>query len=259
MPVVLLHGSGPGVSGWANFNGQLALFSQYFRCLVLDLPGFGRSELGEDQHPMADAAAAVIRFSDGLGLSGARFVGNSMGAGVTAAVALQRPDLVARFVAIGGIGVNIFSSMPSEGMRLLVDFVEEPSRANLIRWLYSMVHDPAFVTEEMIQSRFDRATEPQALEAMRRLYSRSAFAAISRQMTGADSTPQWATLAKITCPTLLVWGRDDRVSPIDMALLPMRVMPRCELHTFPDCGHWVMLERKQEFEDVVLSFLSRAG
>lgn len=257
-PVVLLHGSGPGVSGWANFSAQLPLFAQHFRCLVLDLPGFGSSELGEGQHPMADAAGAVIGFCDSLGITGARFVGNSLGANVTANVALQRPELVARFVAIGGIGVNIFSTMPAEGMRLLVDFVEEPTRENLVRWLHSMVFDAAQVTEELIQTRLERATEPRTLASIRKLYTRTGIAAIARQLSGADMTPQWAMLAKIACPTLLVWGRDDRVSPIDMALLPMRLMPNCELHTFPDCGHWVMLERKEAFEDVVLSFLKRA-
>lgn len=256
-PVVLLHGSGPGVSGWANFSAQLALFAKHFRCLVLDMPGFGDSELGEGQHPMGHAPDAVIRFCDGLGITNARFVGNSLGANVTASVALQRPDLVGRFVAIGGIGVNIFSSMPAEGMRMLVDFVEEPTRANLVRWLHSMVYDPAYVTEELIQTRLERATEPKTLESIRKLYTRAGFAAIARQISGADATPQWAMLAKIACPTLLVWGRDDRVSPIDMALLPMRLMPRCELHTFHDCGHWVMMERKAEFEEVVLAFLKR--
>jgi pimeloyl-ACP methyl ester carboxylesterase len=257
-PVVMLHGSGPGVSGWANFSAQLPLFSQHFRCLVLDLPGFGSSELGEGQHPMADAPTAVIRFCDDLGVTNARFVGNSLGANVTASVALLRPDLIGRFVAIGGIGVNIFSSMPAEGMRLLVDFVEEPTRENLIRWLHSMVYDPALVTEELIETRLARATEPKTLESMRKFYTRAGFAAIARHISGADATPSWAMLAKIDCPTLLVWGRDDRVSPIDMALLPMRLMPRCELHSFPNCGHWVMMERKDEFEDVVLSFLRRS-
>ena len=64
-------------------------------------------------------------------------------------------------------------------------------------------------------------------------------------------------LPRIQAPTLLTWGRDDRVTPLDGAIAPLRLIPRCELHVFPNCGHWVMIERKDEFESVVLSFLRR--
>ena len=62
--------------------------------------------------------------------------------------------------------------------------------------------------------------------------------------------------AGIDQPTLITWGRDDRVSPLDMALLPMRLIPRAELHVFPNCGHWAMIECKEAFETLVLGFLS---
>jgi pimeloyl-ACP methyl ester carboxylesterase len=255
--LVMLHGSGPGVSGWANFNGQLPSFAERFRCLILDMPGFGASELPEGGHPAAGAPAAVIAFCEALGITQACFVGNSLGGAVASSVAIQRPELVTRFVSIGGIGVNIFSTLPAEGLRLLVEFVEEPSRGSLIRWLGSMVFDPSFVTEDLIHSRLELATKPDTLAAIRKMYSRAGIEAIAKQMSGAEGTPAWANLAKIKCPTLLVWGRDDKVSPIDLALLPMRLIPKCELHTFYDCGHWVMLERKAEFESVVLAFLTR--
>ncbi|GFG80102.1 hypothetical protein MPRG_33780 [Mycobacterium paragordonae] len=58
-------------------------------------------------------------------------------------------------------------------------------------------------------------------------------------------------------PTLLTWGRDDRVSPLDMAIIPMRTIPNAELHVFPNCGHWAMIEAKAAFESTVLAFLSR--
>jgi pimeloyl-ACP methyl ester carboxylesterase len=62
---------------------------------------------------------------------------------------------------------------------------------------------------------------------------------------------------KLTAPTLLTWGRDDRVSPPDMALIPMRTIPNAELHIFPNSGHWSMIEAKEAFESTVLAFLSR--
>jgi pimeloyl-ACP methyl ester carboxylesterase len=120
-----------------------------------------------------------------------------------------------------------------------------------------MVFDPAVVTEDLIQTRLKLAMDPDILSALRKMYSRAGLEMLVKQMSGSEGTPPWASLAKIQCPTLLVWGRDDKVSPIDMALLPMRLIPKCELHTFYDCGHWVMIERKAQFENVVLAFLTR--
>ena len=81
---------------------------------------------------------------------------------------------------------------------------------------------------------------------------RSAKAALE-----SDATPYWAQLHKVKAPTLLTWGRDDRVSPLDMAIIPMRSIPRAELHVFPNCGHWAMIEQKTAFESAVLAFLLR--
>jgi len=160
-------------------------------------------------------------------------------------------------VTIGGIGTNIFSSGPSEGIRLLQEFTEDPTRQRLIDWLNSMVYDPALVTEQLIEERLALATDPETLESARRMYGKAAFAAMTKMMRNADFPLPWAIMHKVKAPTLLTWGRDDRVSPLDMALIPMRTIPNAELHVFPNCGHWVMIEAKQAFESAVMSFLQR--
>ena len=78
-----------------------------------------------------------------------------------------------------------------------------------------------------------------------------------KMMRNADFPLPWAIMHKVKAPTLVTWGRDDRVSPLDMSLIPMRTIPNAELHVFPNCGHWVMIEQKQAFEATVLSFLQR--
>jgi pimeloyl-ACP methyl ester carboxylesterase len=256
-PLLLLHGSGPGVSGWANFAGNLPLFAEHFRTLILDLPGFGGSEAPSDGHPMLGAPGAVISFLDELGIERGAILGNSMGGGVGANVAAAHPDRVSRLGTIGGIGVNVYSTMPSEGIRALVDFVEEPTRPNLVRWIQSMLYDEAFLTEQLVEDRWQQATAPGAVEWMKKMYSRAASQALPGVMAGAYGPPPWLSLGKIQAPTLLMWGRDDRVSPLDMSIVPMRIIPKCELHVFYDCGHWVMVERKEEFESVALSFFTR--
>lgn len=255
-PLLLLHGSGPGVTGWRNYRGNLAALSRHFRCLVLEFPGFGVSD-PTDEHPMVAAPAAVQRFLDGLGLSQVDVIGNSMGGIVAMNLAIRQPELFRRIVTVGGVGVNVFSPSPGEGINLLVDFTEKPTREALVRWMHSMVYDPAVVTDEMVEERWDQATDPDTLAAARRMYGRKALAAGMDAARTSDRPPYWSQLHKVTAPTLLTWGRDDRVSPVDMGLLPMRLLPHGELHVLPRCGHWVMIEQKTAWESAVLSFLTR--
>ncbi|ULN50335.1 alpha/beta fold hydrolase [Mycolicibacterium goodii] len=257
-PLLMLHGSGPGVTGWRNYRGNLAFFAQHFRCLVLEFPGFGVSD-DFGGHPMLDAQKAAVVFADALGLDQVDIIGNSMGGGVGINFAINHPDRVRRLVAIGGIGTNIFGPGPSEGIRLLQEFTEDPTRARLVDWLNSMVYDPALVTDELIEERWALATDPETLESARRMYGKAAFAAMLEMMRNADFPLPWAIMHKVKAPTLLTWGRDDRVSPLDMALIPMRTIPNAELHVFPNCGHWVMIEAKAAFERTVLSFLTQDG
>jgi pimeloyl-ACP methyl ester carboxylesterase len=254
--LLLLHGSGPGVTGWRNFRGILPTFAEHFRCLILEFPGFGVSD-DFGGHPMLTANGAVVTFVDALGLDSVDIVGNSMGGGVGINYAIRQPAKVRRLVTIGGIGTNIFTSGPSEGIRLLQEFTEDPTRQRLVDWLHSMVYDPALVTDELIEERWALATDPKTLEAARRMYGKAAFTAMMTAMRNSDAPLPWAVMHKVSAPTLLTWGRDDRVSPLDMALIPMRTIPNAELHVFPNCGHWAMIEAKQAFEATVLSFLSR--
>lgn len=256
-PLLLLHGSGPGVSGWANFRGNLGAFAEHFTTYVVDLPGFGASEVPREGHPVMVAPGAVNELLDVLGIDRVSIVGNSMGGGVGATFGIEHPERLERLVTLGGVGVNIFSPSPPEGIKLLVEFMERPSRETMVAWLHSMVFDPALVTEDLIEMRLATATEPGNLEWARKMYNRAGLDMMRTMATNPPAPPAWAQLYKLQAPTLITWGRDDRVTPLDWALVPMRIIPKCELHVFYDCGHWAMIERKAEFEATVLSFLLR--
>ena len=257
-PLVLLHGSGPGVTGWRNFSGNVDAFSRHFRTLVLEFPGFGVSEDFGAAHPMMSAQTAVRAFLDGLGLDRVRLLGNSMGGFVATDFARAHPDRVERLVTVGGAGMSLFAPTPGEGIVRLSEFVEDPTRERLVSWLHSMVYDRSLVTEEMIEQRWVQATDPATLAGSRMMYGRAALERIAQAGRDASAEPGWAKLRTVEVPTLITWGRDDRVSPLDMALLPMRLLPKGEVHVFPNCGHWVMIEQKAAFESVVVAFLTRA-
>ena len=253
-PLVMLHGSGPGVSGWANFRGNLPAFTRHFRTLVLDMPGFGKSYSCE-QSPLLAAPEAVLDFLDGMDLGPVPVLGNSMGGNVAAQVAAGHPDRVSRLVTIGGVGFSLFNPMPAEGIKLLVQFVEDPTRDRLVAWMESMVYDPAILTDEFVELRWEAAMNPAALADVRRMFNSRILSAMRTR--GANPVDQVEMLTKITAPTLLTHGRDDRVTPLDSALVPMRLIRNCEMHVFSNCGHWAMIERQQEFESVVLAYLLR--
>lgn len=256
-PLVLLHGSGPGVTGWRNFSGNLPVFAKHFRTFVLEFPGFGVSDDFGTPHPMMSAQTAVTAFLDGLGLDRVRLLGNSMGGFVAVDFAVANPDRVERLVTVGGAGASMVAPSPGEGIVRLSEFVENPTREKLVSWLNSMVYDKALVTEEMIEDRWEQATEPATLESSRNMYGRAALERMAAASQDAEAVTGWVKLRQVQAPTLVTWGRDDRVSPLDMALLPMRMLPRGELHVFPNCGHWVMIEQKDAFESAVIGFLTR--
>lgn len=254
--LLLLHGSGPGVNGWRNYRGNIGFFAQTHHVYIVEFPGFGVSD-PVDGHPVLTAGASVIRFMDALGIDSAAVIGNSMGGVVGINLAIKHPDRISKLVTIGGVGPNVFSPSPSEGLRLLQEFTDAPDRDKLVRWLNSMVYDRSLVTQELLDERWEAAIDPEAAKTAAMMYSSAAFEMQQKFLASADIAPYWAMMHKVSCPTLLTWGRDDRVSPPDMAMVPMRLIPQAELHVFPNCGHWVMIEAKEAFESAVAAFLAR--
>jgi pimeloyl-ACP methyl ester carboxylesterase len=247
--VVFLHGSGPGVTGWANFGANLPQL-QGIRSIVVDQPGFGASGRAEvyERNYLDISADAVVGLLDALGLESVGLVGNSMGGDVAVTIALEHPKRVSRLLlnGPGGTGAPILGPSPSEGIARLMDFYADPTRERIVAWLRTMVSDQRVLTDELIDSRFAAATAPGAVKNLQDAYATF----YDPKLTG--DVPLWARVHRIRQPTLICWGRDDRVAPVEGALLPARRMPRCDLRIYSRCGHWVQVERKADFERAVL-------
>ena len=93
----------------------------------------------------------MLDFLDGMGLGPLPVIGNSMGGNVAARIAAEHPDRVTRLVCIGGVGLSLLSPSPPEGIKLLVEFVENPTRERLVQWMESMVYDTAILTDEFVR------------------------------------------------------------------------------------------------------------
>ena len=250
--LILLHGSGPGVSGWSNFRGNFPVFAERFRTVVMDMPGFGRSERPTfDRAYPKIAADAVARLMDSLGMEKAHLLGNSMGGYVALEFALAYPDRVDRLVLMGpgGLAVNILGPEQSEGARRLGEFMMAPSKKAMEAWVDTMVANKAVVDDALIEERLANAQAPGALES-----AMAIFASLGQH---PDPVPMWARIKGVKAPTLVTWGRDDRMLPVEGALMGFRQLPNAELHIFSRCGHWAQVERKEEFERIVTEFLTR--
>jgi 4,5:9,10-diseco-3-hydroxy-5,9,17-trioxoandrosta-1(10),2-diene-4-oate hydrolase len=250
--LVLLHGSGPGVSGWSNFRGNFPVFADRFRTVIMDMPGFGRSDRPEfDRAYPRVAADHVLRLLDGLGIEKAHLLGNSMGGYVAFEFALAHPDRVDRLVGMGpgGLAANILGPEQSEGGRRLSDFMMSPSKQAMEAWVDTMVANKKVVDDALIEERLANALAPGALE--------SAMAIFMSLGQHPEQIPLYARVKGITAPTLITWGRDDRMLPVEGSLFGFRQMPNAELHLFSKCGHWAQVERKDDFERLVIDFLTR--
>ncbi|MXQ75704.1 alpha/beta fold hydrolase [Rhodococcus rhodochrous] len=250
-PLVLLHGSGPGVSGWSNFSKNLPVFARNFRTIVVDMPGFGASPDIEYDRPYPELAAeSMIRLLDDLGIEKAHLLGNSMGGWVALETAALAPERVERLVLMGpgGLYAPLLGPMMSEGARCLNAFLVDPTREALEAWVHSMVYDPATITPQLLDERWNNATAPGAIERMR---------AVMASLALPGKAPLWARTDEIPHRTLVTWGRDDRMLQPDGALFALRRMPKADLHILGECGHWAQIERKHDFEALTTDFLTR--
>lgn len=254
LPFVMLHGGGPGASAWSNFGSALPRFAPNFRTLLVDQPGFGGSDKPEvTANYFRHSAGYLVRFLDELQIDRIHLLGNSLGGGTAMRFALEYPDRVGRLVLMGpgGMSLNLFHADPTEGVQRLMDFSMAPSREALRAFISTMVVDQSLVTDELVEERFADATAPGSLEAMR------SMGASFWNPEWAEDGMLWRDAHRLRKHTLLTWGREDRVNPLDGALVALKQIPKAQLHVFPHCGHWAQIEAAEEFAEVATAFLAR--
>ena len=227
------------------------MLAKHFHVLAVDQPGYGHSDKHtEHEQYNRYSATALLNLFDHLGIERAPLVGNSLGGGTAVRFALDNPDRAGRLVLMGpgGLSVNLFAPDPTEGVKLLGKFSVEPTRENLETFLRIMVYDQKLITPELIDERFAIASTPESLAATR---------AMGKSFAGPDFElgMMWREAHKLRQRVLLIWGREDRVNPLDGALVALKTIPRVQLHVFGQCGHWAQLEKFDEFNRLTIDFL----
>jgi pimeloyl-ACP methyl ester carboxylesterase len=253
--LILLHGGGPGASGWSNFKQNVPELSRHFRVLLIDQPGYGKSDkvIPEKEARSELASRLIAGLLDQLSIKKAHVLGNSFGGRTAIQLALRHAQRVDRLILMGPAGgsLNIFSPEPTEGMKHLHGFFSAPgpSKERMREFIKVFVHDQTLVTDALIDERFAAATEPET----RRFYEHFLSKPDARE-------PQiWREIDKIQHRTLLVWGRDDRTNPFEGGIFMLKRMFDARLHVFPRCGHWAQLEHRDEFNALLRTFLDQPG
>jgi len=251
--VLFLHGSGPGVTAWSNWQFALPFFDNNYRSLAPDLIGFGATE-----HPPAPPSGMrawvrlwvdqCLAFMDALGVEKAHLVGNSMGGAIALWLLMDAPDRFERVVLMGPIGTP---HRITPELDRLWGFYDDPSLQmfrNVIRWF---VYDDTFIADRLdgiAKTRFEAAMNPDVQRSFQAMFPAPRQTAIDELVV-----PELA-LRRMDHPTLLVHGRDDKIVPLETSLHLLARMPKVQLHVFGQCSHWIQVEYAASFNQLLAEF-----
>lgn len=247
-PVLLIHGSGPGVSAWANWRLVMPELARHARVIAPDMVGFGFSDRPANiQYGMDTWVQQAIGLLDALGIAQTDLVGNSFGGALALAIAIRHPQRVRRLVLMGSVGVP-FALTP--GLDAVWGY--EPSFAAMRRLLDIFAHDRQLVSDELATLRYQASIRPGFQESF------SAMFPAPRQRWIDALSSREEDIRRLPHETLVVHGREDQVIPLTNSLILSDWIPRAQLHVYGQCGHWTQIEHAARFAWLVSEFLAES-
>ncbi|OWL85700.1 alpha/beta fold hydrolase [Halopseudomonas aestusnigri] len=247
-PLMLIHGSGPGVTAWANWRLVMPELARQRRVIAPDMLGFGYSERPANPDYQRDVwVEHAIGVLDTLGIEQADLVGNSFGGGIALALAIRYPQRVRRLVLMGSVGV----SFPiTDGLDRVWGY--EPSFQTMRSLMDTFAYDRALVTDELAELRYQASIRPGFQESFAQMFP----APRQRWVDGLASNE--ADIRAVQHETLVIHGREDQVIPLQASLQLAQLIPNAQLHVYGHCGHWTQIEHAGRFARLVEDFLSEA-
>jgi 2-hydroxymuconate-semialdehyde hydrolase len=245
-PVLLIHGSGPGVSAWANWRLTLPELSKERRVIAPDMVGFGFTERPEGlAYGLDNWVRHAVGLLDVLGIERTDLVGNSFGGAIALALAIRHPERVRRLVLMGSVGVP-FEITP--GLDAVWGY--QPSIAAMRSLLDLFAYDRGLVNDELAELRYQASIRPGFQESFAAM-----FPAPRQRWVDAMASAE-ADIRALKNDTLIIHGRDDQIIPLVNSLSLHQWIDRSQLHVFGRCGHWVQIEHAARFNRLVGEFLA---
>jgi 2-hydroxymuconate-semialdehyde hydrolase len=248
-PVLFIHGSGPGVSAWANWRLALPELARSHRVIAPDMAGFGFTDRpAAIRYGMETWVAQAVGLLDALGIAKAHVVGNSFGGAIALAMAIRHPERVGRLVLMGSVGV----SFPiTAGLDAVWGY--QPSLDNMKKLLDIFAYSRDLVNDELAELRYRASIRPGFQESF------SAMFPAPRQRWVEAMASREADIRALPHETLIVHGRDDKVIPLSNSLTLLQWIERSQLHVFGRCGHWVQIEHAARFARLLEDFFAEAA
>jgi len=238
--VLLIHGSGPGVSAYANWRLNIPALRDHFRVIAPDIVGFGFTEHDCERYNLRDWTNHVVAVLDALRIDQAHVVGNSFGGSLALAMAIHHPSRVRRLGLMGSVGAA-FDITP--GLDAVWGY--EPSVEAMRALLEIFTYSPSPQVDELAELRYRASIRPGVWEAFSAMFPAPRQGALDA-LTHADGD-----IAGIAAPTMIFHGREDRVIPLATSLRLLELIPDAQLHVFGRCGP----EHADEFNRILIDFL----
>jgi pimeloyl-ACP methyl ester carboxylesterase len=250
--LILIHGLGDSLETWVH---NIQPFAECHRVYAIDLVGYGRSDKPQATYSGEYFAQFVNGFMEAQGIHRCTLIGNSMGGGVSLRFVTRFPRKVDKLVLEDsvGFGKEIGICIRLATLPFVGKLPIRPSRKTVALFLNRCAYDPTRIPDELVERVYQMVSLPGAKDSiLSTLRASCNLGGIRRDIL----QPILDSLSSITAPTLIVWGRQDRVLPLAHARVAKRKMPNAQLHIFESCGHAPHLERPEEYNRVVLEFLS---
>ncbi|WP_309638775.1 alpha/beta hydrolase [Methylibium sp.] len=246
-PVFLIHGSGPGVTAWANWRLTMPVLAERFRVIAPDMVGFGYTERPADiRYTMDGWVEHALGVMDALGLEQTHLVGNSFGGALALALAIRAPHRVKRLALMGSVGVS-FPITP--GLEAAWGYT--PSIENMRALLDVFAFDRKLVNDDLARLRYEASIRPGFQESFA-----SMFPAPRQRWIDAMASRD-ADIRALPHETLLIHGREDKVIPTAASQRLFELIPRAQLHLFGQCGHWTQIEHAGRFTQLLTNFFEQ--
>ena len=247
-PVLLIHGSGPGVSAWANWRLTIPALAAQRRVIAPDMVGFGFSERPAGiRYGLDTWVAQAIGLLDALKIERTDLIGNSFGGALALALAIRHPTRVRRLVLMGAAGVS-FPITP--GLDAVWGYT--PSIENMRKLLDIFSFDHTLMSDELAELRYRASIQPGFQEAFSAMFP-------SPRQNGVEAlTSREEDIRALPHETLVIHGREDQVLPLSNSLTLAQWISRSQLHVFGRCGHWTQIEHAARFAQLVGNFLAEA-